>query len=647
MRPRPLRFLQVLLAFATAVAPRVASAQWLRVNPGGGEVGVEARDDQFRSGGRSAASNVQLSQWLSVPLSGVLISPQIASYSLSIRPTWGQQTVTGQSARYGRRSVGLGGSVTILPSALLSLGLNADRTTGGSDGGPGTSTRNASRAGGGSLRLRSTAFPIVAEWHSRSTSDTWQATSYQPPIYRDETLRSLRITGQSSKLKTSFERLRFEDRVGGLGFSSVGGYGLHALSWGKGSNLQTLLETLDRAGREGQRRRSLSERLFLQHTTALATEYIVDGRKNAGTDGTSDELSTSALMHYRPREGMTAGLRAMSAGSVFATGRVGRESVAPSLRIEAKLPGGAQLMGAMSAGYERISQQIPSESWIQVVDEPHTVGASRVLELSHERADGDMIKVYNAGRTIAYIQGIDFRVSMLGSLVRIEVPLASRIAVGDAVVVSYRYQALSEGQYEVRSGEAFLSLVMGGFSLTPSASTRRGRSLSGPGGARADEGIDRLSSGDDFVLAAGFHRPTRIGQIDLDVARRVREGSTSDYSIREVRAGYQPRPLGALRSSVGTSVSHTHAPGQDVRAVMSNATLYWSLTDNAHVQASRESWRWAPRGFASEETVIWNVQLGWVVGRVEAEFSYLVQRRAVRGADDNQRRLFGRFVRRF
>ncbi len=647
MRPRPLRFLQVLLAFATAAAPRVAPAQWLRLNPGGGEVGVEGRDDQFGNGGRSAASNTQLSQWLSVPLSGVLISPQIASYSISIRPTWGQQTVTGQPARYGRRSVGLGGTVTILPSALLSLGLNADRTTGGSDGGLGTSTRNTSRAGGGSLRLRSAAFPIVAEWHARSTSDVWQASAVQAPIFRDETLRSLRITGQSSKLRTSLERLRFEDRVGGLGFSSVGGSVLHALSWGKGSNMQTLLETLNRDGRERQRRQSASERLFLQHTTALATEYIVDGRKNAGTDGTSDELSTSALMHYRPREWMTAGVRAMSATSVFATGRMGRESVTPSLRIEAKLPGGARLMGAMSAGYERVSQQMPSESWIQVVDEPYTVGASRVLALSHERADGDQIKVYNAARTIAYIPGIDFRVSVLGSVVRIDVPLASRIAVGDAVVVTYRYQALSEGQYEVRSGEAFVSLVMGGFSVTPSASMRRGRSLSGSNGARSEPGIDPMSSGDDYVLAAGFHRPTRIGQIDLDVSRRTREGSTADYSIGEVRAGYQPRPLGALRSSVGASVSRSRSPNQDVRAVMSDATLYWSLTQNAHVQASRESWLWAPSGFASEETVIWNVQLGWSVGLVEAEFSYLVQRRVVRSIDDNQRRLFGRFVRRF
>jgi hypothetical protein len=635
-----------LSALVLLAGPRVARAQWLRVGAGG-EAGVEARDDRYLNGDRSMASNTQFTQWLSIPLSGAVISSELLSYSLSIRPTWGKQSVAGLDGKFDRRAVGLGGTVNVLPSALVSLALNGDRISGASDGGPGTMTRNTSQSAGGSLRLRSMAFPIVAEWHRRQTMDSWRATADQAPILRDETLRTLRVSGQSSKLRVSVEQLRFEDRVGDLGFNSIGGFALHNLLWGKGSNMQTLLETLDRDGLQRQRRRALSERLLLQHTKALSTEYIADGRKNDAPEGASSEYTSSAGVRFRPREWITAGFRALTTSSAFSAGRLSRSTLTPELRLEARLPAGGHFSGSVVGGYERIVQRLPSDSWIQVIDEGYTLAESRVIVLTHDRADATSVRVFNPERTIAYIAGIDYRVSLLGAAVRLDVPLASRIAVGTTVAVSYRYQAQAEGRFDVRSVEATLSLAMGGFSLTPSASMRRGHVLPGADSGRSGKGLNPMGTGDDFVLAAGFHRLTTIGQIDIDVAKRAREYSQSDYTIQEARAGYQPRAFGPLRSSVSATVSRTTSPGQVVRAVASNAVLSWSFTDALQLTGSRESWRMTPSDNRLDATVIWNVELGYSSGLVEAELRYVMQRRLVVSVNDNQRRLFGRLVRRF
>ena len=647
MSVRPCHLLRVVAMAAFAIgAPRALTGQWLRIHQGGGELGVEARDERMLGGVQRGASSRQFSQWFVLPLSGVIFSPQLLSYSVSIRPTWVQQTVFGQPGPFNTHSIGLGGAANILPGALVSLSLHTDKNSASTEGGLGSRTQYESRTGGGILRLRSSAFPIFADWNVRTTNDLWQASADQSPVRRDETLRTLRITGQSSKLTATLERLSFEDRVGALGFSSLGGSVLHALHWGKGSSIQSVFETLNREGNNAQRRQSNSERLHLQHTTTVATEYSLDRQRTTIASNEFKALAGSAGIRFQPRPWVGGGLRTSSSSSTFTTGSIGSVAVVPSVRLEGKLPGGARLAGSVSAGYERISQQLPSDSWIQVADEPHTVDQSRVFVLAHERGDVTTIRLYNPEHTIAYLSGIDYRVTVLGDLVRIDVPIASRLAVGDAVVVSYRYAAPTAGEHELRSGDATASFTIGGFSLTSSASLRRGRSLSGNSTDQIGNLDDRLGSGDDYVLAAAFHRATGIGRVDLDVQRRSREHSRSDFVLTELRAGYAPPSSLSLQSSFGASIARTATVDQAVRVVTVNATVNWNPTATTHISASLESMLWYPQQARAEETYIGNLELGWAVGGIEAEVRYVYQRRVGTMSFDQQR-LFGRFKRRF
>ncbi|MHB8837716.1 MAG: hypothetical protein ACYC7F_02050 [Gemmatimonadaceae bacterium] len=647
MRFLPLLRLIVVTALAGAtIAPRAAVAQWIRVGQGGGEVGVEVRDDRSVDGGRPGASGTQLGQWLNVPLSGVIVSPRLLSYSLNIRPTWRQQTMFGQPARVDTRSVGMGATANLLPNALISLSAYADRMTSGTEGGLGSLTRYAANTGGGTLRLRNAAFPVVAEWNVRATNDVWQATPEQLPVYRNETLHTTRLTGQSSKLRATIERLRFEDLVGALDFTSLGGLATHFVTWGKGSSAQSMLELFARDGHDAQRRRSLSERLLLQQSKTVSTALAADSRR---TVGSSDETSTftgSATVRVQPREWVSTGLMVSSTSSAFGRGHIRMLSADPHVHVEMTLPHGARLRGSFSTGYSRVSQRLPSDSWIVVVDERHAIEKSRTFVLAQERGDRTTLTVQNREHTITYLPDIDYRVSVVGPLVQIDVPLASRMAVGDEVEVTYSYQALAAGDYDVRRGDAAVAFSIGGFSLTPSASLRRGYSRAAEPGMALSNSPSRMNSGDDFVLTAGFHHPTAIGRFDLDVSRRSRERSPSDFVMRELRGGYQPRLLSTLQAAVGASVARTATINDDVRVVTSSAAVTWTPFPTTRVMATRETWLWQPRSTGAEETVIWNAELGFTSGRMEAEFRYVVQRRYA-AVEQTQRRLFCQLRRRF
>lgn len=645
MCPRT-RYFFAWLAALTVGVPRVLTAQWIRINQGAGEVGVEARDERTLGGELRGASNRQFGQWLTVPVSGVILSPKFLSYSLSIRPTWVQQSAFGQPARLSTRSLGLGGSANVLPGALVSLGLHTNKTTSLTAGGLGSRTQYESRTGGGILRLRNRAFPIFAEWNSRTTNDLWQASADQVPVRRDETLRAMRFTGQSSKLTATVERLNFADRIGALDFSSLGGSVLHAVHWGKGSSIQSVFETLNRDGNDAQRRRVLSERLVLQHTTTVATEYALDRQRMASADNDYRSVTGSGAARFRPRPWVTAGVKTSAMSSVFTAGNITSTGVTPSFSLDGKLPGGARLSAVISAGYERFNQQLPSDSWIQVADEPHTIDQSRSFVLVHERGDAATITAYNRDHTIAYLSGIDYRVTVLGDVVRFDVPIASRLGVGDEIVVGYRYAAAAAGKHDLRSGDAAASFTLGGFSLTSSASLRRGSALQASSTDQTGTLEDRLGSGDDFALAAGFHQATVLGRVDLDVQRRWRQHSRSDYTLMEVRAGYTPAPSLAVQSSFGASIARTATVDQAVRVVTAHATVNWAPTPSMHVLATLETMLWSPLRARAEETYIGNLEFGWNVGGLEAEIQYVYQRR-VASVSIDQQRLFGRFKRRF
>ena len=650
MRRRLLVRLLGSLLTATLLPGRAAAqlGQLVHLTPNGGEVGVEARAVQLAGGNRGAPWETFVSTWVNVPFSGSVLSPRLLSYQAAFRPTRSQQSTRGQQSLYELRSLGMNYSANLLPASPISLSMHGDRTTAGTPGNAlGTSTSSRNGSSGGSLRVRMPAFPLRLEWNTRDLADSWRASLEQVPIRRDESFEVLRLTGESSKLTTSVERQRFVDRIGTLDFSSVVGTALHALRWGAGSSLTTSAEMHRRDGRDQYRSRLFTERLHLQHSPTVASDLTVHRQRSRSQGDYIANVATTMLsVQAEPRPWLSGGVSGMYSTNEFSHGSQRTASATPSLTLRRALPRQVRLVGTVGASYQRTDQVLTDQMPTPVTDESHTLDASRQFQLRHERAEALTVVVFNRNRTVLYLEGTDYRVVALGDLVRLEVPIVSRIQVGDGLLISYSYAAAAAPAHDLRSGSASLSLVRGGVSLSQSAQLRWARVLAG------DDAMG-LEGGDDYVTALDVRREVGGGQASVNAQHRARRRALSDFTSSELRVGYSPAAVRDFQSTLGASLSRSSAAAQveqveQVATVWStNASVTWMPRQQLHLLAAAESqvWRLANRG--SDRTLMFNLDLRWIVGRVETEWRYLWQQRSMLEQQQLQHRFFVRLLRRF
>lgn len=630
------RLLPLFVKFLVGiVVPARAAAQLVQLTPNGGEVGVEARVVQSAVGNRGAVWEKFVSTWVNVPLSGSVMSPRFLSYHAAFRPTRTHQTLS------ELRSLGMSVSANVLPTFPISLSIHADRTTAGSRSDAfGASTSSRNRSSGGLLRVRMPAFPLRVEWNTRDLADSWRASLEQAPIRRDESFGVLRFTGESSKLTTSVERQRFTDRVGTLDFSSVVGTASHALRWGTGSSLTTTVETHRRDGRDQQRSGVVAERLHLQHSPTMASDLTVHRQRfRTRGDYAADVATTMLSVHAEPTPWLSGVVSGAYSTNEFTHGRQRTASATPSLTVRRALPGRVRLVGTVGANYQRTEQQLTDEMPTPVTDESHPITASRQLQLRHERVDALTVVVFNRDRTVLYLEGTDYRVVTLGDLVRLEVPIVSRIQIGDQLLISYSFAAPVAPAHALQSGSASLSLARGGVSVSQSVLRRRTRVLAGDAAMGPD-------GGDDYVTALDVRREFGRGHANVNAQHRARRHARSDFTSSDLRVGYSPAAFRDLQSTLGASLSRSTVVAQVATVWGANTSVTWMLGQHLHLLAAAESQVWQLANRGTDRTVVLNLDLRWRVGRVDTESGYVWQQRSTL-EQRSQHRLSVRFLRRF
>jgi hypothetical protein len=629
----------LLLAALLATAAEPLHAQLLRLAQGAGEAGVELRGERTKYDGFPGSAATLYAEWFSLPISGVILDPRFLSYSAVLRPAWGQRSASGQPEGNATRNIGLSFSASILPAAPVSLSVQSHRSSGRANTGFGGETSFETGGLGGTLRIRSPAFPMFAEWATRSVNDWWRGGVNQSPLHRDETLQSFRFSGQSSKLSASIERVRFTDHAGVLGYTATTGAFAHGVRWGTGSSLETRGDVSARDGNDTHRRRTLSERIHVQHTPLFATDYTVQWRRSSETGTPSSASSASIGARYRPTRMLTGVLIGTGSSSTYRRGGLTSLTVAPSLVIAARLPAATQLDGSISGAYERTSRRLGDDAWIQAVDEYHDVDASRRFLLLKEAGDVASVVVHNRDHSVAYASGLDYRVTSLGELILITIVPDGRIAVGDAVAVSYRYAAPEAAEHEMRQMTVRAAVTRGGLFVRQSVSLRHGRTLTGGGD-------DRSGSGDDYITNMGVHVNRSIGRIAADIERRVRLNSRTDFATSELRLGLLPPPLAGLQATASTSLMRTRMNTQELTLVTSNVALNWAPLTSLHGQTSFEYWLWTPRDQPAERFVGWTLDILWRIGQMQTDWRYAYQLREA-APDALQHRFSGRVTRRF
>ena len=628
------------MVLLVSVVP-AADAQIIRFAPNGGELGVESHGVRSDSDRLAASWESYVRTWMNLPVSGTLLSPRFLTYSAAVRPTRIQQSMPGGDGQFELRTLGLSLGANLLAAAPVSLSIHTDRTNAQSPReafGAVTESRNGSS--GGLLIMRLPAFPLRMEWSARDQADASRAALGQTPIRRDESLDVLRLTGESSKLTLVGERQRFVDRIGTLDFTSSAATAVHALRWGEGSSLTTSLEAHRRDGREAQVRRLLGEHLHLRHSRRVASDLRVHRqRSRTGNEYRSDVSTTSLVVQADPSPGFSG----VAAGSFTSTrlsnGRIRVASAAPSVTLRRKLTETVQLVAQLGVSYQRTNQSLDGAQIMPVTDESHFVDRTRQFVLRNERIDVMTIVVFNRDRTTIYGEGTDYRVRLLGALVRIEVPIVSRIQEGDELVLSYVYRTLAVRAHDLQGLDAIFSLNRSGFSFSHSAVLRRARVIAGDPNAG-------LEGGDDYVTGLDGRRALFGGQINLNAQHRMRRNAQSEFTAAELRAGFQPRATRTQQSQAGASLSRTSAGAQVATVLGANLSSLWQLRPTLQLVTAAESQRWQLSDGATDRTHVVSINLSWRSGRLESEWRYDWQQRSTL-EQRSQHRVSARVLRRF
>lgn len=641
MNRRPL--LGAALAFGMSLPCGSVGAQFAQLTPNAGEIGFEVRTlraMRSRIAERTSANESFVSTWVNVPLSGMVLSPRFLTYHGAFRPTRSEQSVRGGDAPYRLNTIGVSGGANIFSAAPVSLTLHADRTTASTPGevyGANSGYRNGSH--GGLVRLRLPAFPTRFEWNSIDRADEWQSAPTDAPILRDESLDVLRLTAESSKLTAALESQRFVDRVGTLDFRATAATLLHRLRWGTGSSITSSLESHAREGRDAQRRALVAEHLHLQHAPRVSSDLTLHRQRTRSDGDRFADVATAILAVHAELGSSAVGAFTLSrVANGFDAGRLRTLSVAPSLTWRRALGREARLSASAGMNVQRTDQRLVVGQPTPISDEGYVVSDTRSVLLSRARVEPTSIEVFNRDRTVIYLEDVDYRVRSLGDELRLEIPLVSRIAPGDVILVSYLFVAPTARLHDLATTSLGLSLARRGVTLSQTSQLRRVRLLAGD-----DDGLE---SGGDHVTALEWRGARALGSASVGAQHRSRTGFRANFTVTELRSVVS-RTLGPDRSAhLAATYARTIAGAQRATVWTTQATVAWALTERTHVGAGAESQLWTLDREGTDRTTALTADLRWRGGRMESELRYAWQQRTTL-EQRAQHRLVARLLRRF
>lgn len=630
------------MALATAgmvAAASTLSAQGLISIGPGAEFGAEYRRSWQRVEGREQRTGTDVGEWLQLPLTGQLVHPGIATYRLALRPEFRQSDFTGARRVLRGRQLGFGYSADLFQGLPLRLRLNGGRVSGSSSGGLGSETSMRHTTFGATAALPNPYFPLQAGWSRQDSRTSLRSVPGAPAVRTDYGLRSLSVAGSSSKASARYEWVGFDDRLTGTDYETWTLSLFHNFRWGKGSRLESGYERSDQTGALDFQRRDWFERLHLQHTRGTSSDLSYRQTRN-GLPAQANRVHTVAYqLGTQVTRGLSAGLNASRSSSRFAAGREEALAVAPRVSLDFPVGRGLRFLGEGSAGVEQRRRRIEGTVPLPVVDEPHTLDATRGFFLNQPDADSGTVQVRHALQPLVYTAGVDFVVTAVGRELRVEVPPGSRIVVGDRLRVSYSYLAGGNAEQSAFTANYRLGVLGGPLRLEHIRSLRQDGQdalITSRGVANFDETSTRLS------LRSSVGRV--LAELTGAVVSRERAGVTR----REYSAGLDLNYPAAqrLHTALGLHWNRNLADGVRATAATARAAASWTPVGRLQLQATLDAMLWRQTAMVEDRFIGASLDAVWQIFAVEAQARYEYSRREGPFVL-NGHRLVTRLVRRF
>lgn len=382
---------------------------------------------------------------------GFIMDPGIASFDLGFEPlySWGKfdlsnnpQTRSGRVLSYNLNLNllrGTPGPFAYQLSAVRSTNINSGSLGGRYD------TEIENKTAG--MFWKSLAFPMSLVYLERDFKQEFVSGTTNFITQRDETVRTLTLKGNSSKLRLFGEYLEMDDHVPGrnLDYHQYRFDAGHSLPWGSGSSLESSLGYLNRGGFNNNQLFSIIESANIQHggnlssTTSFRLAWI-----NASYDS-STYTGQFRLFHdlygnLRTNANLWA-TRSTSEPQDYTQWRTGIDTQYTKQDLF-----GAVVHTGVGLSYSVLDRE-SKQGLIEVIDESHVVTLGGAVILNNRFIIIPTIIVTNADSSLVYADGVDYTIIDLPEdLTQLQVIPGGRIEIGETILVSYKRESAPSGE---------------------------------------------------------------------------------------------------------------------------------------------------------------------------------------------------------
>jgi hypothetical protein len=562
--------LTLTLLAGTITSPALGQVRVYRTNSaiGGDFRGYRSESGSFANSSRDYAG------WFRVGLTGYWNQPDVLSFSANLSPKFSRSSLTGfeGTGPGSAQTLNYNLAAEFLRSGILSASAGAWQDDYFSRDPYGFVQDGSTGLWRGMVRFNSPLLPVTLQYTRSSFDlDRRYPNGFSAPVNED--LSDLLFTARNSKLNLIFQRVGRMDRIRGQQSTHTRGNLLHRLRWGTGSELSSTLNLSSFARQESRLKSSnllWGERLSLRHASWISSSYNFRLlRSSSGADESRRVFGrVAATIKPDARIWVRGYVSSQSEQSRFS--EVSRLRAGGEARTSFNLPAGGRLRLGLGTTYENSTVEATGEAWVPVVGEQHRVDASRTFLLDAAFVDPASILVRADDGTTEYTPGLDYRQTQVGTLVQIETLPGGRIAVGDLLLVDYRFRRLPDSG--TSGTQLFLNanLSIRRFSAFVAGSKFDYDATTGQVPVLDPRNRDQLRFGVSYSLR------TLIGQLSVQgMYELVRAPLEFDYTHYTVGATFAYDMGRSLSGSVGATLGRLEGELRPRRTTSFTAGIGW------------------------------------------------------------------------
>lgn len=423
------------------------------------ELEYEGRNEK-RDVGKESRS-VRYSERLELKQSGYFISPRLFDYSLILQPTFKQRqkNYLRQEEQIQEVNFDYDVNLEVLRDIKfpISFGAGASRGTGTVSSNLDYHADFTNESRFARMQLTSRAFPMVLSYREKLHKQSSGYGSLAIPRFRDEFQKSVRWTGQSSKLQVLVEKVWFDDQIGDNDYEMLQQTLSHTFRWGKNSSLATNHSFRSRDGKYSVEQRRSSERLHIQHLDNLGSSLVYRYSKITHEDDTEIQHGNYTLK-YTPSENLDVSLIAEGQNSQFQLGSELSYFGKVDLKYTRDISRTKKLNIGLG-GFSKVTERRSGGATFETLDSSHTIPITLLVLLGTRAIDTGSILVTDSTSSQVFLDGVDYIVETLtGGRTELQILTSGLIGVGDTILVSYRAAVEPSAEYKTEAVNADVSL---------------------------------------------------------------------------------------------------------------------------------------------------------------------------------------------